>query len=65
MEKQTYTVEEVAEIFGISKNLAYTAVQRGEIPSQKFGRRIVVPKPLLDRMLQEGWQPGAQGQEAR
>lgn len=49
----TYTVEEAAEVIGISRNSAYEAIKRGEIPSIKIGRRILVPKDALHRMLSE------------
>lgn len=50
-EKLTYTVEEAGHRLGISRGLAYTLVKTGQIPSLQLGRRIVVPKAALDRML--------------
>ena len=53
MEKQTYSVKEVAELLGIGLNLAYQLVQQGEIQSIKLGfKRRVVPKAVIDKMLQ-------------
>jgi excisionase family DNA binding protein len=35
-------------MLGISKDLAYDLIARGDLPSVRFGRRVVVPtKPLL------------------
>lgn len=52
MEKrQTYTVDEASELLGIARNAAYAAVRSGQIPSIRIGKRIVVPKAALDRML--------------
>lgn len=48
----TLTVEEAAEQLGISRALAYEAVRRREIPSVKIGRRILIPKAALHRMLE-------------
>ena len=48
----TLTVEEAGEQLGISRALAYEAVRRGEIPSIKIGRRILIPKAALNRMLE-------------
>ena len=48
----TATVEETAEMLGISRNAAYEAARRGEIPTIKIGRRVLVPRAALDRMLQ-------------
>jgi excisionase family DNA binding protein len=40
----TLTVEEAAAHLGISRNSAYEAVRRGEIPSVRIGGRIVIPR---------------------
>jgi excisionase family DNA binding protein len=45
------TVEEAAAALGISRASAYEAVRVGEIPSVRIGRRILVPKSALQRML--------------
>ena len=47
----TLTVEETAEILGVSRTFAYEAVRRGEIPSVRIGRRILIPKVALERLL--------------
>jgi excisionase family DNA binding protein len=47
-----YTVEEAATLLGISRSFAYEAVERGEIPSMRIGRRILVPKAALERFLE-------------
>ena len=47
----TLTVEEAAKVLGISRAFAYEAVRRGEVPSIRIGRRILVPKAALDRLL--------------
>ena len=49
--RRSYTVEEAAQLLGIGRNHAYEAAKRGDIPSIKIGKRIVVPKAALDRML--------------
>ena len=49
--RSTLTVEEAAEILGLSRAFAYEAVTRGEIPSIRIGRRILVPKVALERLL--------------
>lgn len=50
----TVTVPEAGEMLGLSRNLAYEAVGRGEIPSIRIGKRLVVPRAALDRMLKGG-----------
>ena len=47
----TYTIAEAAEMLGIGKNQAYQAANEGELPTIKIGRRRLVPRPALDRML--------------
>jgi excisionase family DNA binding protein len=39
---------------GISKGAAYEAARRGEIPTIKIGKGILVPLAALERMLQGG-----------
>jgi excisionase family DNA binding protein len=43
----TISVEEVATILGLGRSAAYEAARRGQIPTRRLGRRIVVPVPLL------------------
>jgi excisionase family DNA binding protein len=49
----TLTVEQAAGILGISRGLAYELAARGEIPCLRLGRRIVVPRAALAKMLDE------------
>jgi excisionase family DNA binding protein len=44
-------VEDAAAFLGISRNTAYAAVKSGEIPSSRFGKRIVVSKRALLEVL--------------
>ncbi len=41
------TVAEAADRLGISSDLAYDLVARGELPSLRLGRRIVIPRIAL------------------
>jgi excisionase family DNA binding protein len=47
----TVSVEEAGRILGCSRNSAYEAVKRGEIPVVRIGKRLLVPKSALERML--------------
>jgi excisionase family DNA binding protein len=47
----TMTVEEAGTLPGISRTLAYELVRRGEIPSLRLGRRVVVPVHALELMV--------------
>jgi excisionase family DNA binding protein len=44
-------VDDVAKALGLSRGAAYNAIQTGEIPSIRIGRRIVVPTAAVRRML--------------
>jgi excisionase family DNA binding protein len=52
--KPTYTVAEAAEAVGISRNAAYEAVRRGQIPSLRVGGRILIPRERLLQVLRAG-----------
>lgn len=41
------TVEEAAELLGISRTLAYAKVRDGVLPSIRLGRRLLVPRRRL------------------
>jgi excisionase family DNA binding protein len=49
--RSTYSVREAAQLLGISKNSAYQACHKGQIPCLKVGRRILIPKPRFDLLL--------------
>lgn len=51
-QQATLTVwPETAHILGLSKASAYEAARRGDIPTIKIGRRLLVPTAALRRML--------------
>lgn len=50
-DRLTLTVEEAAELLGISRAFAYQLVARNELPSLRLGRRVVIPRRALDRLL--------------
>jgi len=47
-----FTVCEVAEILRIGRISAYQAIEKGEIPCIRIGRRILVPRHALERLLE-------------
>lgn len=53
-ERRTYTVEEAGRILGIGRNQAYEAARRGDLATIKIGKRLLVPKAFLDRLLNGG-----------
>jgi excisionase family DNA binding protein len=50
-ERLTLTVEEAASLLGISRAFAYESVHRRDIPSIRLGRRILVPREALIRLV--------------
>ena len=50
-EKVVMTVEQAAEYLGISRPTAYEAVHTGELPHIRIGRRILVPRAALEKLL--------------
>lgn len=49
------SVEEAAGLLGISRGLAYELVRRGELPSIRLGRRLVVPRRKLLELVDAPW----------
>ncbi len=49
---ETYTIPETGTVLGIGRNAAYQAAKTGQIPTIRFGRRLIVPKPWLRRLLE-------------
>ena len=45
------TAEEVAEVLRLGRNTVYDALRSGTIPSVRVGRRLLVPKHALERLL--------------
>ncbi len=50
-EQPTMTVEATRKALRISRSTAYEAVARGDIPSIRVGRRLLVPTAAVRRML--------------
>ena len=52
-ERATYSIAEVAQLLGIGETLCYEQANRGELPVPviRVGRRIVVSRRALDRLL--------------
>jgi excisionase family DNA binding protein len=52
-ERLTLIIEETAKLLGIGRQLAYDRAKTGEIPVIKVGRRLLVPRRALERLLEE------------
>ncbi len=50
--RSTFSVEEAGcEILGLSKCSAYAAAKNGSLPTVRVGRRLIVPRLSLERLL--------------
>jgi excisionase family DNA binding protein len=47
----TVTVERAGKLLGLSRNSAYAAARNGQLPVIRIGKRILVPKAQLERLL--------------
>lgn len=46
-DQATITIEQAAQLLGLGRTAAYEAARRGEFPTRRLGRRLVVPVPAL------------------
>ena len=53
MEKLTYTISEFCLIMGCSRDLARRLIREGYIKCLYLGRKPLIPKHFVDRMLRE------------
>ena len=44
MEKLVYSIQEAADLLGISRSYAYELVRNGTIPVLELGKKRVIPK---------------------
>lgn len=51
VERLTLTIEEAAHLLGIGRGLAYEMARCGKLPVIRFGRRLLVPRVALEKLL--------------
>jgi excisionase family DNA binding protein len=54
LSERVLTVPEAAALLGVSASTYYQAAARGEVPTVRIGRRLVVPGAALARLLERG-----------
>ncbi len=59
-QKLTLTVAEAGRLLGISRGLAYEAARAGYLPTIRLGRRILVSRPALERLIDTGFRYNSQ-----
>jgi excisionase family DNA binding protein len=53
-EPLTLSVPEAGKMVNLGKNVAYAAARAGQIPTQRFGRKLRVPTAKFMKMLSDG-----------
>ena len=51
VDRLALSIEEVSNLLGISRSLGYELAAQGRIPTVRLGRRIVVARAALERLL--------------
>jgi excisionase family DNA binding protein len=51
-ERLTLSITEAAAALGISRSLAYELARQEKLPVIRLGRRLVVPRAALERLLE-------------
>ncbi len=49
--REVLTPEETAKRLRLGRNAVYAALAKGEIPSIRIGRKILVSRAVIDRMV--------------
>lgn len=50
----TYGIEEVARLLGVGRNQAYQAARNGDLPTIRLGKRLLVSRIALHKILVDG-----------
>ncbi len=51
MEKLVYSIQEVADLLGISRSYAYELARNGTLPVLELGKKRVIPKEKLNQWV--------------
>ena len=65
MQRETLTVKETAAVLGLSEGAVRAAIIRGEIPSTRVGRRILIPRQTILARLIGGTEADARASNDR
>ncbi|MDY0404216.1 helix-turn-helix domain-containing protein [Virgibacillus sp. 179-BFC.A HS] len=53
MDRQTLTVKEVADLFGVHTDTIYTMVKQKQLPHLKIGNRILFSKQSIELWIED------------
>lgn len=51
--REYVTPEELVALLGVSKNVIYRMLHAGTIPNIRAGKRFVIPRRALERLLED------------
>jgi len=54
-DRLAFSRDEVAKQLGVSRDSVIRAIAKGKIKIIRFGRRILIPKDEVERILQRGF----------
>jgi excisionase family DNA binding protein len=59
-ERACYSIAELQQLLGVGRTAVYKALTDGTIPNIRIGRKFVVPRAAVARMLESvAWNPPA------
>jgi excisionase family DNA binding protein len=64
LERQVYSVAEFRAVMGIGRNTAYDAIATGQVGSVRIGKRIVIPRTEVERILSAATRPAQERKAA-
>jgi len=47
----TFSVVEAGKILGVGRSLAFASARDGSLPTIRIGKRLLVPRPALEKLL--------------
>ncbi len=47
-------VKEATAILGLPRNITHDLIKQGKLPMIKFGKRLLIPRAALEKMLEGG-----------
>ena len=64
-EPLVFTVNQARRLLCLSRGLMYEAVRTGEVPSIRIGRRILIPRVALKRLLEQQIKTEPNGEQTK
>jgi excisionase family DNA binding protein len=62
-EKLVYSPNEISKLLHLNRNSIYKAIHEGTIPHLRIGKRILIPRHALEKMLAAPAENGGKSDE--